>query len=285
MKPSVPSGALSRRCPALDAWRCCRSWPDCCAPIPRWRKPMPLPSWNDGATKASIIDFVARVTTQGGPDFVPPDRAHRHLRQRRHAVGRAADVRPARLRARPRQGAGAAEPGLEDQAAVQGGARGRHEGAGRVRREGPGRADRGDARRHDDGRVRQDRLRLARDRARSAVQAALHRAGLPADAGAARLSARQRLQDLHRLRRRHRVHAAVDRARLRHSARAGGRLVDQDAGSRCATAGPSCSACRRSTSSTTRPASRSASTSTSAAARSPRSATPTAISKCCNGRR
>ena len=33
----------------------------------------PLPSWNDGATKASIIDFVARVTTQGGPDFVPPD--------------------------------------------------------------------------------------------------------------------------------------------------------------------------------------------------------------------
>ena len=33
----------------------------------------PLPSWNDGATKQSIIDFVARVTTQGGPDFVPPD--------------------------------------------------------------------------------------------------------------------------------------------------------------------------------------------------------------------
>src|SRR6478672_3766534 len=31
----------------------------------------PLPSWNDGATKASILDFVARVTTQGGPYFVP----------------------------------------------------------------------------------------------------------------------------------------------------------------------------------------------------------------------
>jgi haloacid dehalogenase-like hydrolase len=30
-----------------------------------------LPSWNDGPTKASIIDFVARVTTQSGPDFVP----------------------------------------------------------------------------------------------------------------------------------------------------------------------------------------------------------------------
>jgi phosphoglycolate phosphatase-like HAD superfamily hydrolase len=31
----------------------------------------PLPSWNEGATKASILDFVARVTTQGGPNFVP----------------------------------------------------------------------------------------------------------------------------------------------------------------------------------------------------------------------
>ena len=33
----------------------------------------PLPSWNDGATKKSITDFVARVTAQGGPDFVPAD--------------------------------------------------------------------------------------------------------------------------------------------------------------------------------------------------------------------
>ena len=31
----------------------------------------PLPSWNEGATKASIVDFVARVTTQGGPFLVP----------------------------------------------------------------------------------------------------------------------------------------------------------------------------------------------------------------------
>ncbi len=32
----------------------------------------PLPSWNDGATKAAIVDFVGRVTTQNGPYFVPP---------------------------------------------------------------------------------------------------------------------------------------------------------------------------------------------------------------------
>jgi phosphoserine phosphatase len=33
----------------------------------------PLPSWNEGAAKKSITDFVARVTAQGGADFVPPD--------------------------------------------------------------------------------------------------------------------------------------------------------------------------------------------------------------------
>jgi phosphoglycolate phosphatase-like HAD superfamily hydrolase len=33
----------------------------------------PLPSWNEGATKKSITDFVARVTAQGSPDFVAPE--------------------------------------------------------------------------------------------------------------------------------------------------------------------------------------------------------------------
>jgi phosphoglycolate phosphatase-like HAD superfamily hydrolase len=31
-----------------------------------------LPSWNEGAAKKSIVDFVQRVTTKGGKDFVPP---------------------------------------------------------------------------------------------------------------------------------------------------------------------------------------------------------------------
>jgi hypothetical protein len=31
-----------------------------------------LPSWNDGPSKRAITDFVARVTLQSGPDFVPP---------------------------------------------------------------------------------------------------------------------------------------------------------------------------------------------------------------------
>ena len=41
-------------------------------PPPFGRRLDPLPSWNDGATKQAIVEFVARVTRQGGPDFVPP---------------------------------------------------------------------------------------------------------------------------------------------------------------------------------------------------------------------
>src|SRR5687768_1806654 len=32
----------------------------------------PLPSWNDGPAKAAIMEFVARVTTRGSSDYVPP---------------------------------------------------------------------------------------------------------------------------------------------------------------------------------------------------------------------
>lgn len=33
----------------------------------------PLPSWNDGPVKQSIIDFVTRATTEGSPGYVPPE--------------------------------------------------------------------------------------------------------------------------------------------------------------------------------------------------------------------
>jgi phosphoserine phosphatase len=32
----------------------------------------PLPSWNEGMAKSAILDFVARVTKDGGSDYVPP---------------------------------------------------------------------------------------------------------------------------------------------------------------------------------------------------------------------
>lgn len=42
---------------------------------PSWAQGDPLPSWNDGRNKQSIVDFVTRVTTPGGRDWVPlPER-------------------------------------------------------------------------------------------------------------------------------------------------------------------------------------------------------------------
>jgi hypothetical protein len=45
----------------------------------RWRKrarrparARHAPSWNEGAAKSAIVDFVARVTKEGRPDYVPP---------------------------------------------------------------------------------------------------------------------------------------------------------------------------------------------------------------------
>lgn len=32
----------------------------------------PLPSWNEGAAKSAILDFVARITKDGGPEYVRP---------------------------------------------------------------------------------------------------------------------------------------------------------------------------------------------------------------------
>ena len=33
----------------------------------------PLPSWNDGAAKSAIVHFVRNTTVAGGPQFVPPE--------------------------------------------------------------------------------------------------------------------------------------------------------------------------------------------------------------------
>jgi phosphoserine phosphatase len=40
-----------------------------------WAQGDPLPSWNDGPSKQSIVDFVTRATTMGGRDWIPvPER-------------------------------------------------------------------------------------------------------------------------------------------------------------------------------------------------------------------
>jgi len=43
------------------------------AGVPALAQADPLPSWNEGAAKLAITDFVGEVTTQGGPHFVKPE--------------------------------------------------------------------------------------------------------------------------------------------------------------------------------------------------------------------
>jgi phosphoglycolate phosphatase-like HAD superfamily hydrolase len=40
--------------------------------IPAGAQTDPLPSWNDGAAKQAIVEFVEATTVDGSPDFVPP---------------------------------------------------------------------------------------------------------------------------------------------------------------------------------------------------------------------
>ena len=72
MEPNLPLSPVNRRAvlsalallPAVSR-RCC----------PRWRKPphrtILLPSWNDGAAKQAIINFISVTTDTSSPDFVP----------------------------------------------------------------------------------------------------------------------------------------------------------------------------------------------------------------------
>jgi phosphoglycolate phosphatase-like HAD superfamily hydrolase len=41
-------------------------------PLPLFAQDDPLPSWNDGAAKQAILDFVTQTTTEDGADFVAP---------------------------------------------------------------------------------------------------------------------------------------------------------------------------------------------------------------------
>ena len=66
----------------------------------------PLPSWNDTATKNSIVTFVERVTKQGSPDLVPPAERIATFDQGRHPVGGASNLLAVDLLPGSRAGAG-----------------------------------------------------------------------------------------------------------------------------------------------------------------------------------
>jgi phosphoglycolate phosphatase-like HAD superfamily hydrolase len=73
MKPNLSSGrGLSRRL-LLARLAAVPALIPALRPTSALAQPDPLPSWNDGAPKQAITGFVARVTAQGSPDFVPAD--------------------------------------------------------------------------------------------------------------------------------------------------------------------------------------------------------------------
>ena len=244
----------------------------------------PLPSWNDGATKASIIDFVARVTTQGGPDFVPAEQRiatfdndgtlwveqpmYVQLAFTLDRVKALAPMHPDWKTKQPFKAvldgdmkalAASGEKGLVELIAVT------HAGMTTEEFE----------------KIVTDWLATARD----------HRFKRPYT----ELVYQPMLELLAYLRANGFKTFIVSGGGIEFmrpwTEQIYGSPPEQVVGSSIKTrfemrdGKPGCSACRRSTSSTTRPASLSASTSTSAAGRSPRSATPTAISRCCNGPR
>ena len=62
----LPTSRMASRLPHLIAG--VLAWLCCCTALRAAGGP--LPSWRDGETKRAILEFVARVTTEGGPGFV-----------------------------------------------------------------------------------------------------------------------------------------------------------------------------------------------------------------------
>ena len=162
--------------------------------------PGPLPSWSD-RTRQSIIDFVGRVTREGGPDYVAP--AERIATfdndgtlwcekplpvQGAFALDRIKVMAPQHPEWKDKQPFKAVLEG-NPEALLEFGEKGIFEILG------------GDPFRHDDRSLLESRRGLVCRGVPPAFQPPLYRACLSADAGAANLFARKRPQDLHRLRR------------------------------------------------------------------------------------
>ncbi len=187
-----------------------------------------LPSWNDGPAKQSIVAFVEKVTTPGSPDFVPP--AERIATfdndgtlwceqpvpvQLYFALDRVKALAPQHPEWKTKEPFASLLKG-DVKAALAGGDRAllelmmaTHAGMTTVEFEQIVKDWIATAKHPKTGKLFTDMT----------YQPMLE---------AARLPARERLQELHRLRRRHRVHAAVGGEGLRHPAGAGRRQQRQD---------------------------------------------------------
>jgi hypothetical protein len=186
-----------------------------CAGLAAAQSVDPLPSWHDGAAKQSIIEFVENVTKAGSPDFVPAAEriavfdndgtlwAERPMYfQLLFALDRVQALAPRHPEWQEKEPFasllkgdvhGALADGMKSVAEI---IMATHAGMTTEEFET----------------IASDWIATAHH---PTTKRPLHRDGLPADARAARLPARQRFQNLYRVRRRHRVHAPVDRESLR----------------------------------------------------------------------
>jgi hypothetical protein len=150
-------------------------------------------------TKSSILDFVARVTTQGGPDFVPVDQRlatfdndgtlwveQPMYTQMAFALDRVKALAPMHPEWKTKQPFAAVLDG-DLRALTASGEKGVVEIIAVTH----------------SGMTTAEFEKITSDWLATAREAALYRTGLSADAGVADLPPRQRLQDLHRVRRRH----------------------------------------------------------------------------------
>ena len=170
----------------------------------------PLASWNDGPNKQRIIEFVEAVTDPSNPSFVTEDERiatfdndgtlwveHPIYTQLAFALDRVLALAPQ-------------HPEWKTQQPYKAILEGDREQMGKFHRARLGGDRDGHPCRHDHSRVRANRHGLARHSQASSLRPTLHGDGLSAYDRAAGLPACQRLQDLHRFRGWHRVHAPVD---------------------------------------------------------------------------
>ena len=182
-----------------------------------------LPSWNDGPAKKAIVEFVQTTTTQGSPKFVPPPERiatfdqdgtlwveHPMYSQVMYCLERV----PALVKAKPELA------NVEPFKTVMSG-----------NREAIAKLPLQDLEKLLAATLTGMSVETFNAEVKKWLEAAKDprwkrpytELDLSADAGSAQVPARQRLQDLHRHRRRAGLRARVRREDLRHSARAGGR--------------------------------------------------------------
>jgi hypothetical protein len=197
----------------------------------------PLPSWNDGAAKKSIVEFVTKVTKPGSPDFVPvPERIATFDNdgtlwceqplpvQAFFVFDRVKELAPQHPEWKTKEPFASVLKG-DYKTALAGGDHAILElfmatHAGMTTDEFE--------------KIVKGWIATAKH---PKYRQALHcEMTLSADARSARLSARERVQELHRLRRRHRIHAAVGGTGLWHPAGTGRSAAASRRSLKCATA-------------------------------------------------